>query len=80
MRGSFTLLVCTTDFTFHGEFKQVPSRMAYALSVIENCDCVMEKKYSVTKNFVMVHVDFVIIRAVAKRLRGTRKKIKSLPI
>lgn len=39
----------------------------------------MEKNYSVIYNIVIVQVEFAIIRAVAMRLRGTRK-VQSLPL
>lgn len=52
----------------YDELKKVLSRMAYTL-------CLKWKtSYSVTKNLVMVQIEFAIIRAVAKRLRGIRKQ------
>lgn len=39
----------------------------------------MEKQFSVTKNLVMVHVEFAIVYVGLKRLRGRRRTIESLP-
>lgn len=39
----------------------------------------MENSCSVNTNFVLLEIDFLILKAVSTRLRGSREKIKSLP-
>lgn len=37
-------------------------------------------KNSVTKNFVLLQIEFLILKSVSMRLRGSSKKIKTLKL
>lgn len=73
IRGTFTPMVCTTEGVLHNEFKKVISRIAHVLSLK------WKKNYSIIKNCVLVETEMAVIKAVSMRLRGTRKKIYSIP-
>lgn len=72
LRGSFTPLVCACDGSLHKEFERFLKHLASTLSGK------WQKPYSQVAAWVKGKVQFAIIRAVALRLRGTRRQIRCL--
>jgi len=64
--------VCTTDGCLHREFEAFIKRVAAKLSSKWN------KTYSQVMGWVRVKIQFALIRAVDLRLRGSRKRFRSL--
>jgi len=73
LRGSFTPLISSADGVTHKEFSIFQKRTSEVL-------CRKWKKpFAQIMEWVRVQTQLSIIRAVSMRLRGTRKKIRSLP-
>jgi len=72
LRGSFTPLICSCDGVVHKEFTAFQKRL------YQNLAEKWSKPLSQVTSWVKVKIQYSIIRAVSLRLRGTRKKIRSL--
>ena len=73
IRGSFTPLICSTDGVPHKEYEAFQRRTSEVLAAK------WMKPYSRVIGWMRVQSQLSIIRAVSLRLRGKRKKIRSLP-
>ena len=70
--GSFTRLVFSTDGALHREYSSYLKRIANRLATK------WQKPYLHVMGWVRTRTQFVLIRAVDLRLRGTRRKVCSL--
>ena len=72
IRASFTPLVCTTDGCLHREFDAFLKRLSVRLAAK------WSKPLSQVMGWTRVKIQFAVIKAVDLRLRGSRKKFRSL--
>ena len=72
LRGSFTLIVCSTDAVLHREYASYQKRLASRLASKR------EKPYSVVMAWVRVRPLFAVFSAVNLRLRRLRRRLVGL--
>lgn len=73
IRGGFTPLICSTEGVLHKEYSTFQKRIGETLARK------WKKPYCHVIGWLRVQCQLSIIRAVSLRLRGTRRKIRSLP-
>mmetsp|Transcript_17100 Transcript_17100/g.22593 ORF Transcript_17100/g.22593 Transcript_17100/m.22593 type:complete len:103 (+) Transcript_17100:238-546(+) len=72
IRASFTPLVCNTDGCLHREFEAFLKKLSVRLAT-KWC-----KPLSQVMGWSRIKISFAVIKAVDLRLRGSRKKFRSL--
>lgn len=73
IRGSFTPLICSTEGVIHKEYAAFQRKTGETLAMKWN------KPYSQIIGWLRIQNQFAVIRAISLRIRGTRRRIRSLP-